>query len=361
MASKTAPRSPIVTALIWAAVAAVALVTALAAAADRFWIGDMITFFRPQLALAVLLVLCAAIWLRRFGASAALAALLVVNALPLFTISVPTAASADTPDMRIVSANVLFDHPSPARFAEVIAKLSPDIIVTQEAKFKWPDVLRALPDFPYLVGPEISKWNGNLVLSRYPLRARLVPDMPPSGYSLGGGYAVRVEVDLPDRAQPLVIYAIHAPTPRTLCRLAGAQPLSRRARRTDCRRTDGHADRACGRLEHAGLVAGLRTHASTVGAGSDRAIRVAAADENFRRRRRRESRHADRPFRGVRGASRSPIFSPAPTSAPITCRWWPTSNCPDPEARPARPERRHRLFEMADARRPEDHRRHARA
>ena len=72
MASKTAPRSPIATALIWAAVAAVALMTGLAAAADRFWIGDMITFFRPQLALAVLLALCAAIWLRRFGASAAL-------------------------------------------------------------------------------------------------------------------------------------------------------------------------------------------------------------------------------------------------------------------------------------------------
>lgn len=215
MASTTS-RSAIASASIWTASLVLVLLTALAAFADRFWIGDMITFFRPQLALAVLLVLCAAIWLRRWAVSLALGVLLLINALPLFLIGVPTAASAGAPNLRILSANVLFDNPSLARFGEVIAGLSPDVIITQEAKFKWPDALRALPDYPYLVGPQISKWNGNLVLSRYPLRARLVPDMPPSGYSLGGGYAVRVEVDLPDRAQPLVIYAIHAPTPRTL-------------------------------------------------------------------------------------------------------------------------------------------------
>ena len=216
MAASIPSRSAIVSALIWASALLVALLTALAAAAGRFWIGDLISFFQPQLALVVLLLLAAAIWLRRFGASVALSALLVVNALPLVFVSVPTAAPADAPNLRIVSANVLFDHAEPTRFSDVISALAPDIIVTQEAKFKWPDVLRALPDFPYLVGPEISKWNGNLVLSRYPLRARLVPDMPPSGYSLGGGYAVRVEADLPDRVQPLVIYAVHAPTPRTL-------------------------------------------------------------------------------------------------------------------------------------------------
>ena len=146
--------------------------------------------------------------------------------------------------MRIVSANVLFDHPSPARFGEVIAKLSPDIIVTQEAKFKWPDVLRALPDFPYLVGPEISKWNGNLVLSRYPLRARLVPDMPPSGYSLGGG----IRRSRRGRSAGPRAAAGHLRHPCAdaahVCRLEGAQPLSRCARRADCGRADGHA-RSC--------------------------------------------------------------------------------------------------------------------
>ena len=209
-----APRSRVVTGLVWLVTLAVALVTALASAADRFWPGDMIAFFRPHLALAVLLMLCAALLLRRLTASAALAALLVVNALPLLTLAVPAAASADTPNLRIVSANVLFDNAAPERFGEIVAKLSPDIIVTQEARHDWPDVLRSLPGY-HLVGQEVLKWNSNLVLSRYPMRASLVADMPPSGNWLGGGPALRVEVDLPGRTKPLVVYALHSPTPRS--------------------------------------------------------------------------------------------------------------------------------------------------
>jgi endonuclease/exonuclease/phosphatase (EEP) superfamily protein YafD len=223
MASTRFARS-IVPLSIWTAALIAALATALVSAAERSWPGDMIVFFRPQLALAVLLLFCAAVWLRRWLASAALGALLVLNGLPLFVIGVPTAASATTPNLRILSANLLFDNPEPARFGAVVAALSPDIIVTQEARFDWPGVLKALPGYPHLVGPDISKWNGNLVLSRYPLRARLVADMPPSGYGLGGGYAVRVEVDLPDRTLPLVVYAIHAPTPRSF---AGWQARNR--------------------------------------------------------------------------------------------------------------------------------------
>src|SRR5688572_8942948 len=64
------PRSSVVTGLIWLLALAAVLATALLSAADRFWIGDMIIFFRPQLALAVLLLLCTALWLRRWTASA---------------------------------------------------------------------------------------------------------------------------------------------------------------------------------------------------------------------------------------------------------------------------------------------------
>jgi len=208
-------RSSLVTALTWVLVAAAAVVTALAATADRFWLSDLVVFFRPLLALATLLFIIPALALRRWIASAALAALLVVNALPLIVIGVPTAASAEAPNVRVVSANLLFNNSTPERFGEVIAGLSPDVIVTQEARYRWPEMLKALPGYPYMVGREQQKWNSNLILSRYPLKARLVADMPPSGNALGGGSAVRVEVDIPGRARPLVIYAIHAPTPRT--------------------------------------------------------------------------------------------------------------------------------------------------
>lgn len=202
------------TGLVWLLGLGLALTTGLASAADRLWIGDMVSFFRPQLALAVLLLLCAALSLRRFVVSAALATLLVVNALPLFIIGVPTAVSADTRNLRILTANVLFDNATPERFSEVVAELSPDIIVTQEARYDWPDALRSLPGY-HLVGQEVLKWNSNLVLGRYPMRASLVADMPPSGNWLGGGPALRVEVDLPGNARPLVVYALHSPTPRS--------------------------------------------------------------------------------------------------------------------------------------------------
>src|SRR5262245_43689314 len=96
-------RSGAITALIWLVALAIAAATALVSAADRFWPGDMIAFFRPHLALAILLALVAAFWLRRRIASLALAALLVVNALPLFMVTVPTAASTDTGNLRILS------------------------------------------------------------------------------------------------------------------------------------------------------------------------------------------------------------------------------------------------------------------
>jgi endonuclease/exonuclease/phosphatase (EEP) superfamily protein YafD len=201
--------------IVWAAALVLALLTALAALAGNLWIGDMVTFVRPQLALATLLALAISLLLQRWTAGIAVAVLLALNVLPLVFSGIPSAPTADRSNLRILSANLLFDNPTPARFTDVVAELAPDIIVTQEAKYEWPGMLAALADYPYLVGPEISKWNGNLVLSRHPLRARLVEDMPPSGEELGGGQAVRVEADLPGRTLPIVIYAIHAPTPRT--------------------------------------------------------------------------------------------------------------------------------------------------
>jgi endonuclease/exonuclease/phosphatase (EEP) superfamily protein YafD len=114
-----------------------------------------------------------------------------------------------------MSANLLFDNATPERFSEAVAALSPDIIVVQEARHDWPDALRNLPGYPNRVGPDLYRWNSNMVLSRYPVRGRLLSD-PAQGERIGGGPAMRAEIDLPDRAAPLVVYAVHAPTPRTL-------------------------------------------------------------------------------------------------------------------------------------------------
>lgn len=210
-----AKRSITITVLVWLLVAAGAVLTAATATADQFWLADMVTFFQPQLAFALLVFSALALLFRRWIALLALGAMFAFAALPLVLTANPLAPDGGPPTVRVIASNVLFDNPTPERFAKVVEELSPDIIVAQEARYNWPDVLRALPGYPYSAGPDLYRWSSNLVVSRYPIRARLLSDLTP-GDRVGGGPAIRVEVDLPGRAAPLVVYAVHAPTPRTL-------------------------------------------------------------------------------------------------------------------------------------------------
>ncbi len=201
---------------MWALLLIAVVATGLLTFAGQTWPGDMAAFFRPQIAGVTACFLLLAIALRDRTLSVAFAVLVLLAAVPLFLSPAPPAPDATKGNLRLVSANLLFDNPSTDRFGPVIDALAPDILVTQEAKFGWPKALRALHGLPYMAGPDVSRWNGNIVLSRFPLSARLVPDMPPAVRALGGGQAIRVEVDRPGAASRLVVYAIHAPTPRSL-------------------------------------------------------------------------------------------------------------------------------------------------
>ncbi len=153
---------------------------------------------------------------------------------------------ADTPNLRIVTANVLFNNATPS----VSARSSPSCPPISSSRRKPGTTGRTCFEACrgyHLVGQEELKWNSNLVLGRYPMRASLVTDMPPSGNWLGGGPALRVEVDLPGRAKPLVVYADPFADAALAGRLGGTQPLSRRARRAYRRRTGRYRDRARGR------------------------------------------------------------------------------------------------------------------
>lgn len=215
-----AKRSPLITGLAWLFVLMGVVLTGATAAADQYWLADMVTFFQPQLALGMLVLALLTLLMRRWIATLALLAILAYAALPLVLTANPMAPASESktgapPTLRIMSANLLFDNPTPEHFSEAVAALSPDILVLQEARHDWPEALRSLPGYPHLVGTNLYRWNSNAVLSRYPLRGRLLGD-PAQGERIGGGPALRVEVDLPGRAAPLVLYAIHAPTPRTL-------------------------------------------------------------------------------------------------------------------------------------------------
>jgi endonuclease/exonuclease/phosphatase (EEP) superfamily protein YafD len=210
-----AKRSPLVTVLAWFFVLVGAVFAAATAASDQYWLADMVTFFQPQLALGMLVMACMTLLMRRWLAALALSAMAAYCVLPLLLTANPMAPAGVPPTLRVVSANLLFDNASPERFSEAVATLSPDIIVVQEARHDWPDALRSLPGYPHILGQNLYRWNSNMVLSRYPMRGRLLGD-PSQGERVGGGPAIRAEIDLPGRATPLVVYAVHAPTPRTL-------------------------------------------------------------------------------------------------------------------------------------------------
>ena len=213
---------------MWALLAVFAVAVGLLTFAGDTWPGDMVAFFRPQIAVVIACLLAVAVVLRGRTLSAAFALLLLCAAAPLFLSPAPAAGNAATGNLRLISANLLFDIASTDRFGPIIEALAPDILVTQEAKFEWPKALRALHGLPYMAGPEVARWNGNIVLSRFPLHAALVPDMPPSGQELGGGQAIRVDVMRPGATTS----ACHLCHPRADAanpgRLEGPQSLSRR-------------------------------------------------------------------------------------------------------------------------------------
>ena len=212
--ASTKPTSPRAV-LAWIFVLVGAVFTGTTVIADQFWLADMVTFFQPQLALGMLVLTSMTMLMRRWIASLALLAMAAWCVLPLFLTANPAAPAASPPTLRVMSANLLFDNATPQRFSETVAALSPDIIVVQEARHGWPEALRSVPGYPYVLGQNLYRWNSNMLLSRHPMRGRLLGD-PSQGEHVGGGPAIRAEIELPGRAAPLVVYAVHAPTPRTL-------------------------------------------------------------------------------------------------------------------------------------------------
>ena len=179
------------------------------------WFGDMITFFRPHVAgLALLLLVLAALPPR--PAKLALALPVLIAALvPIVLPRAPTATARAPGDLRVLTANVLVNNSDFDRLPAEIAALSPDIVVVQEALYGWPDVMQKLPGYPHVAGPDIARWNGIIVASRFPLRATIMDEVPDVDHHIGGSRAIRVEVDRPGITRPLVLYGLHAPTPRT--------------------------------------------------------------------------------------------------------------------------------------------------
>lgn len=178
------------------------------------WQGDVVTFFRPHLAAAAFLLFVLSLLPLRPVRIVLSIGLLVVTAIPILARTDHSPDRTRTANLRVMSANLLFDNTDRSRFPREVSALSPDIIVVQEAIPPWQEVLKALPGYPYVIGPQFMRWNGVVVLSRLPASGQILGDQTILKMKLGGGRPLRVEIPRPG-GKPLILFAIHPPTPRT--------------------------------------------------------------------------------------------------------------------------------------------------
>ena len=198
--------------------ALLAAVSAATLLAPFVWQADLLTFFRPHLFFASLGALALALLARRRGAVLLAGALVLFNLWPLAVPFAPLAppAAAGAPTVRIMSANLLNRNPHKGLFRDAVAQVRPDILVVQEDVFAWPMALDRLEGLPYKASDLDDRLGAVDVLSRFPMKVTLI------GAGPGGvrarrrsPVAVRAEIQVPS-GPPLVVYAIHPPSPRTL-------------------------------------------------------------------------------------------------------------------------------------------------
>ncbi|MCW5698171.1 MAG: endonuclease/exonuclease/phosphatase family protein [Bauldia sp.] len=176
------------------------------------WPVELAALFHHYVAIGGALLLLVAL-LFRVGLSQLVLAVAVGAAFwPLLVSGVPIAESAERSNLRIMSANVVHGIPSAEPFGEIIAAFAPDIVVMQEIAEPVTALIAALPDYPHVASPWAVP-QGVVVISRHPMTHGPIPGLaePPRG--AGGGLGLRAEIAIPgDR--PLILYAIHAPTPK---------------------------------------------------------------------------------------------------------------------------------------------------
>lgn len=207
-------------------IAAAAAVTLARLTADKFYYGDLLTFFLPLLfgvCIAALLVSLSSG--HRILAAVALV-MAVVNGVPLFMPAERAAASASGRDLRVASSNILGGRTDYGDLINWSTNSGIDVLGQQEvgASLKQLGALRqhfasTLPPDLYNRHPEVMAWSTWQVI-----KAERVKDVPKVPYSGWGGSPYRLELippDAPDTSRDpgykptLVVYVLHPATPRS--------------------------------------------------------------------------------------------------------------------------------------------------
>lgn len=178
--------------------------------AEKAWLADLASFFRPHLfALGVIIFgFCLAARSRLSlilgNAGVALAALPLLAALP-------AAPQRDGDEIRFLTANLFIQNTEFARLQNFIGEARPDFVLTQETQRLWQVGFSKVSELPYQSSRDLKSRNDMKLFSRYPIISERVI-VGGKDYESLLRHPVRFEVALPTRK--LIIYAIHPDTPR---------------------------------------------------------------------------------------------------------------------------------------------------
>lgn len=112
---------------------ALTFITGLGVFADRSWLLGLIPHFRPQLAVAALVIGIGALMVSAWHPAILSFVVLAVNAMPVLPYLYPSAAKSDGhPLLVIMALNLLHTATKPERLKALIDRVSPDLLVLTE-------------------------------------------------------------------------------------------------------------------------------------------------------------------------------------------------------------------------------------
>ncbi|HWJ74631.1 MAG TPA: endonuclease/exonuclease/phosphatase family protein [Kaistia sp.] len=180
------------------------------------WLFDMTNYFRPHIAVVAVLFIVLALGAGGVLRLAASVILFGAALVPLLVPALPAAAAAPQGNFRITTANVDGENRNFEAMKQMVAAAAPDILIAQEAGWRWRPTISTLPGLPFVSDQSLDVTSSVMVASRYPITVSVVSLAAATKPTddVGGSAALRIEVARPDAPRPLVIYGIHPPTTR---------------------------------------------------------------------------------------------------------------------------------------------------
>lgn len=176
----------------------------------HLWVADLANFIRLHLMIAGFGLAAIGLILPSRATRVGALAVLVAAVSPYFFLT-PQAPSLGGQEFTLVTANVMVDNPDPSGFLQIADVVSADVLVLQEMTPRWQDALIATGLWPYESTRNMRANTDMKVFSRFPITSEA--PVSPGSRDTGERHASRLELRVHGR--PVILYAVHAQTPRS--------------------------------------------------------------------------------------------------------------------------------------------------